>query len=256
MSLTDKPQTNQKVAIVTGAAGGIGTAISYRLVELGWAVVLAARTENAATDVLNRCRGLDASAAVFAGDVTDAGYVRELVAFAEERYGRLDGFVANAGMAGRVEAITDYPEDLFAQVMDVNVRSTFLALKYALPVLRKHGEGSFVAIASTASIRGRANLSAYTASKHAVLGLVRSAAVECIGTGARVNAVLPGPIQTAMADSLNEMAKASGRPIVRSSHASFGTAEDVAKPVAFLLSADSSHVNGASFVVDAGGTVA
>jgi NAD(P)-dependent dehydrogenase (short-subunit alcohol dehydrogenase family) len=247
---------HQKVAIVTGAAGGIGSAISTRLAELGWSIVLAARTENAATDVLNACRALGASAAVYAGDVTDPGYGRRLIAFAEEHFGRLDGFVANAGTAGPVEAITDFPEDEFARVMNVNVQSTFLALKYALPSLRKHGTGSFVAVASTASIRGRANLSAYTASKHAVLGLVRSAAVECIGTGARVNAVLPGPIQTAMADSLSEMAKASGRPIVRPANAVFGAAQDVANPVTFLLSKESAHMNGVSLVVDAGGTVA
>ncbi|SAK87739.1 Short-chain dehydrogenase/reductase SDR [Caballeronia hypogeia] len=252
----DDVETNHRVAIVTGAAGGIGGAVCIRLAERGWSVVLAARTEKAAAEVLSRCRALNAEAEVFPGDVTQAQYMRDLVAFAVERFGRLDGFVSNAGLAGHLEAVTDYPDEVFDLVMNVNVRATFLALKHSLPALRASGGGSFVATASTSAIRGRANLSAYVASKHAVLGLVRSAALECIGTGARVNAVLPGPIQTALIDSLNEMASKRGNPITRATQTPYGKPEDVANTVAFLLSSESSHMNGASIVLDAGSTVA
>lgn len=256
VSASKDVQPDRKVAIVTGAGGGIGSAICQRLAADGWAVVLSSRTDKAAADVLGRCRALGVPADIVTGDITEAHYVRKLVAFAVERYGRLDGFVANAGAAGRLEPVDEYPEDVFDLVMNVNVRGTFLALKHALPALRASGAGSFVAVASTSAIRGRANLSAYVASKHAVLGLVRSAALEAIGTGARVNAVLPGPIQTPMIDALNDMAKSRGQGITRATAAPYGHPEDVANTVAFLLAGESSHMNGASIVLDAGSTVA
>lgn len=254
--LVEGRQSGRKVAIVTGAAGGIGAAICARLADSGWALVIAARTEAAAQSALARCHAAGAPAEVRAGDVTDAGYVRDLVEFATAHFGRLDGFVCNAGMAGELAPVTAYPDEAFDQVMAVNVRSMFLALKHALPALRASGGGSFVATASTSSIRGRANLSAYVASKHAVLGLVRSAALECIGTGARVNAVLPGPIQTPLIDGLNELAQQRGQAIARSTQTPYGHPDDVAGSVAFLLGADSSHMNGACLVIDAGSTLA
>lgn len=146
--------TTQKVAIVTGAGGGIGTAICLRLASEGWAIVLAEQTDRAATSVLARCRGLGASADSLAGDVASASYIRDLVAFAVQRYGQLNGFVSNAGVAGTVAPVTEYPDDEFNLVMNVNVRSTFLSLKHALPALRAQDGGSFVAMASTSSIRG------------------------------------------------------------------------------------------------------
>jgi NAD(P)-dependent dehydrogenase (short-subunit alcohol dehydrogenase family) len=255
-SLSEDGVTDRKVAIVTGAGGGIGAAICLRLAANGWAVVLASRTDMAAASVLERCRAFGTPVDILAGDVTHADYVRNLVAFAMDRYGHLDGFVSNAGLAGQVEAVTEYPDEMFDLVMNVNVRGTFLALKHALPALRARGSGSFVATASTSAIRGRANLSAYVASKHAVLGLVRSAALECVGTGARVNAVLPGPIQTPMIDAVNDMAKRRGQAVARATQTPYGKPEDVADTVAFLVSPGSSHMNGASIVVDAGSTVA
>ncbi|HKQ83711.1 MAG TPA: SDR family oxidoreductase [Steroidobacteraceae bacterium] len=250
--------SSSNVAIVTGAGGGIGAAICLTLASQGWSVVLASHSDRAAA-VLERCRAAGASAEMLVGDVTRAEYVSQLVQFAIERFGRLDGFVSNAGVAGEVAPVTEYSDDTFDHVMDVNARGTFLALKHALPALRAQSNGSFVATASTSAIRGRANLSAYVAAKHAVLGLVRCAALECIGTGTRVNAVLPGPIETPMIDAINESAKKrdpSGQGIVRATQAPYGKPEDVANTVAFLLSPLSAHMNGASIVLDAGSTVA
>ncbi|MFT4437767.1 SDR family NAD(P)-dependent oxidoreductase [Caballeronia sp. 15715] len=247
---------DRRVVIVTGAAGGIGAAICLRMAQNGWRIVLAARTEEVALNVRETCRAIGTDAEIFAGDVTEAQYISALVDFASSHFGRLDGFVSNAGMAGHLEPVTTYPDDVFDRVVAVNVRATFLALKHSLPALRISGAGSFVATASTSAIRGRANLSAYVASKHAVLGLVRSAALECIGTGARVNAVLPGPVQTPLIDSLNELASKRGSPIVRATQTPYAMPDDVADTVDFLLSEKSSHMNGASVVLDAGGTVA
>jgi NAD(P)-dependent dehydrogenase (short-subunit alcohol dehydrogenase family) len=269
---------SRPVAIVTGAGGGIGTAIACKLAAQGWRLVLADRTEAEASRAREACQrstrpapgadrvaGFSGAAAIdiAAGDAADAQTAAALVDTALRRHGRLDGFVANAGVPGVVRAVEDYPEDVFRQVLDVNVVGTYLCLKHALPALRRQG-GSFVAMGSTSSIRGRAHLAAYVASKHAVLGLVRTAALECAGSDVRVNAVLPGPTQTAMIEAIDAMAAeahgagdASASPgIARALRLPYGRPEDVANTVAFLLCAESRHMNGAALVVDAGSTVA
>jgi NAD(P)-dependent dehydrogenase (short-subunit alcohol dehydrogenase family) len=282
----------RQVAIVTGAGGGIGTAIACKLAAQGWDLVLADRTEADAARAREACErsagppqtssfplggtarsakgalhkrsaGPPVTIDIVAGDATHADTAAAVVETALRRHGRLDGFVANAGVPGVVRPVEDYPDDMFRHVLDVNVVGTYLCLKHALPALRRHG-GSFVAIGSTSSIRGRAHLAAYVASKHAVLGLVRTAALECAGSNVRVNAVLPGPTQTAMIEAIDAMA-AQGRPaddasarpgIARALRLPYGRPEDVANTVAFLLCAESRHMNGAALVVDAGSTVA
>ncbi|ANN78959.1 SDR family NAD(P)-dependent oxidoreductase [Bordetella flabilis] len=266
------------VAIVTGAGGGIGTAIACKLAAQGWHLVLADRTESEASRARDACERSarpspdaeraagfpqDAAVDIAAGDAADPRTAAALVDTALRRHGRLDGFVANAGVPGVVRPMEDYPDDIFRQVLDVNVVGTYLCLKHALPALRRHG-GSFVAMGSTSSIRGRAHLAAYVASKHAVLGLVRTAALECAGSDVRVNAVLPGPTQTAMIEAIDAMAAqaradddATGSiGIARAVRLPYGRPEDVANTVAFLLCAESRHINGAALVVDAGSTVA
>ncbi len=242
---------SQAVAVVTGGGGGIGSATARKLASKGWAVVVADQSAEIATE------GYDA-AAVVACDVTNAEEVRDLLGFVGRRFGRLDGFFANAGISGLVTGIADYPEDVFDRVISINLRGTFLCLKHALPLLREGAGGSFVATASTSAIRGRGNLAAYVASKHGVLGLVRSAAMECVGSNVRVNAVLPGPIHTPMIDEINAMAAklTPGGTIQRATAAPYGQPEDVANTVAFLLSPDAAHLNGAEIVVDGGSTAA
>lgn len=247
-----------RVAVVTGAAGGIGSAIALTLAGQGWHLVLADRTVDAMAATQAACAALAPTVDLLAVDVTDEAGVAALVRHASDRHGGLDAFVGNAGIPGEVSPIGDYPTAAFEQVMAVNVLGMFLCLKHALPALRTRGAGSFVAMGSTSSIRGRARLAGYVASKHAVLGLVRSAALEQVGTGVRVNAVLPGPTQTSMIDAINEMAARQdpGQTIARAVAAPYGTPQQVADTVAFLLSDAASHMNGAALVIDGGSTLA
>ena len=155
----------------------------------------------------------------------------------------------------------DYPEDVFDQVVAVNLRGTFLGLRHVLGVMATQGSGAIVATGSTSSIRGRHGLAAYVASKHAVLGLVRVAALEVAGTAVRVNAVLPGPVDTRMIHNLDTMAREArerdGTPeIARAVAVRRADPDEVAGVVAFLCSDDAAHVNGAAWVVDGGSTVA
>lgn len=250
--------TPPRIAIVTGAAGGIGSAIAATLARQGWRLVLSDRSGADLNRSLQACLALTVHVEAFPADVTQEADVVDLVQCARVHYGRLDGFVSNAGIAGVVQPISDYSLGDFERTMAVNVTGTFLCLKHALPVMQDAGAGSFVAMGSTSSIRGRANLAGYVASKHAVLGLVRTAALESVGTSVRVNAVLPGPTQTAMIEEINKMA-AVGVPdgrVQRAVAAPYGTPQDAANTVAFLLSDASSHMNGAALVLDGGSTIA
>jgi len=246
--------------IVTGAGGGIGRAVCLRLATAGHAVVAADLDQAAGEETARLCREAGAQAVFRRADVADGAQMRALVEFAAEQAGGLHGLVNNAGIEGVFASLADYPEDVFDKVMRVNARSVFLGLKYALPVLLAAGAGAIVNVASTSAVRGRNKLAGYVASKHAVLGLTRVAALEATGTRVRVNAVLPGPVTTRMTASLDEMVQAaqaggSGAGLGRAPGASYGRPEDIAGVVAFLMSDDAGHVNGAAWTVDAGTTV-
>jgi NAD(P)-dependent dehydrogenase (short-subunit alcohol dehydrogenase family) len=251
--------TSRKVAVITGGGGGIGGAIAAKLVSQDWAVVVADHALETASAVAEACRARGGTAEAIACDVAKGEDVRKLVDFAIKRFGGFNGFIANAGISGLVTPIAEYPDDVFDSVISVNLRGVFLSMKHALPAMRAGVGGSFVAMGSTASIRGRGLVSAYVASKHAVLGLVRTAAVEYMDTNVRINAVLPGPIHTSMMASINEMAakrNPGGGGVLRATPAPYGKPEDIANTVAFLMSAESSHMNGSAMVVDAGNTAA
>jgi NAD(P)-dependent dehydrogenase (short-subunit alcohol dehydrogenase family) len=246
-----------RTALITGAAGGIGHAIALALAGQGWQLLLTDRDASALQTTQRECQALGQAVDVMPVDVTQEADVAAAIQHVVARHGWLDGFVSNAGVPGVVRPIADYPLDAFAQTMTVNATGTFLCLKHALPAMHASGNGgSFVAIGSTSSIRGRAGLAGYVASKHAVLGLVRSAALETVGTPVRVNAVLPGPTQTAMIDAIDAMAGKDAGQVRRAVDAPYGQPADVADTVAFLLSPQARHLNGAALVVDGGSTLA
>ena len=257
-----------KVTVITGGAGGIGRAAARLFVEEGARVLLVNLDEDALRAATEAAGGAEAGAASYVvADTTQPEQVQRFVLAAGERYGGIDVFLANAGVEGRVLPIPEYPIDLFDQVMAVNVRGVWLGLKYVIPVMRERGGGSIVITSSTSGIRGTAGMSAYTTSKHAVIGLMRSAAMECAPHNIRVNTVNPAPIETRMMRSLEqqraenaerggdasatpEQMKAAGAariPLKR-----YGEPEEVARLMLFLASDESSFCTGGVYMVDGG----
>ena len=166
-----------KVAVITGGAGGIGKEAGRLFAAEGANVLLVDLDEAALTlacDEIGSNRVSD-----FAADVTRFQDNEEMVSTAIERYGGVDVLVANAGIEGEVRSIVDYDERMFDSVMAVNLKGPFLGLKAAIPAIEKRGGGSIIITSSVAGLRGGPNFSAYTASKHGVIGLMRSAALEC-----------------------------------------------------------------------------
>jgi len=249
-----------QAAIVTGGGNGIGRAVCLAFAARGARVLVVDRDEEAAAAVAAEI-GADRALAC-AADVTRAADVAGYVARALDAFGRIDCFHNNAGIEGRLVPLVDYDDAVFDAVMAVNVRGVFLGLKHVLPVMIRRGGGAVVNTASTAGLLGTANMAPYVASKHAVLGLTKSAAGEVGPLGIRVNAVCPGPIDTRMIRDIErqispnrpesvEAAYTAGIPLRR-----YGTVEEVANVVLFLCSALAGNVTGAQYVVDGGRTAA
>ena len=244
-----------KSILVTGASSGIGAATALALGQAGARVALAARREDALTALAGQICAAGGEALVIPTDVTVEADLERAVARTLTQFGRLDGAFNNAGVLGKVAPLHTLSTADFSAVMQANVYGVFWALKYQIAAMRDSGGGSIVNTASIVAQLGFADFAAYTASKHAVLGLTRSAATENFAHGIRVNAVSPGPVATPMAemgfgslDNLHASLKLTpaGRP---------GTPEEIAQPVLFLLSSASSYINGQGLVVDGGFSV-
>ncbi len=245
-----------KVALITGAASGIGLATATRFVEAGASVVLADRDEASLAAALETIASSRASQVVV--DVSVADQVESMVATTVARHTRLDIFIANAGIEGKIGEIIDSTVENFDTVMAVNVRGVWLGLKYVIPVMRDGGGGSIVLTSSGAGVKGSPNLAPYNASKHAVIGLMRCAALECAKYNIRVNTVNPGAIETRMMRSIEEGFVPGGgdqfkqqitgaTPMGR-----YGTAEEIAAMMLFLASSESSYCTGGVYMVDGG----
>lgn len=244
-----------KTALVTGAAGGIGRAIALRLAADGLSVAAVDIDAAAAEETVCAVTGAGGRAYAIGADVSRSDHWSAALDRAEGELGPVGMLVNNAGIEGAFAPIDTYPEDAFDRVFAVNVRGVFLGLRHGLSRMRTRGVGAVVNIASTSSIRGRAGLAGYVAAKHAVLGLTRSAALDMAGTKIRVNAVLPGPVETRMIRAIDALAGEAGRAVQRAGLSQPIPPESVAETVAFLLSNQAAHVNGASWVVDAGSTL-
>ena len=251
-----------KVAVITGATGGIGQAAAKLFAEEGARLALVDLDE-AALQESARSIGEDRASYTVA-DVTQPDQTQAYIDAAVDRWGGIDILLANAGIEGVLSPITDYPIDVFDRVMEVNVRGAWLGVKYVMPVMSRGGGGSIIITSSGAGINGTPDMSAYGISKHAVIGLMRTAALEGAPMGIRANTVNPAPIETRMMRSIEEMRVASMDDsavtvdVVKQAASSriplerYGTPEEVAQLMLFLASDDSSFCTGGVYMVDGG----
>lgn len=246
-----------RAALVTGAGGAIGSA-TVRLLAARGARVAAVDRDAIALERLLAEHGASGQVLGFAGDVTDEASVGAFVTAAAQALGGIDIFFNNAGIEGSVHPITEYPLAEFRRVLDVNVVGVFLGLKHVIPVMVAGRGGAIINSSSTAGLTGTPGVPAYNASKHAVIGLTRSAAAEWAPRGIRINAVCPGPIESRMMTSLEQGLMPGDLQGLRTlltgriPAARYGTAEEVAALVAFLASEDARYIVGSMMTVDGG----
>jgi NAD(P)-dependent dehydrogenase (short-subunit alcohol dehydrogenase family) len=249
-----------KVAIVTGGANGIGRATSLGFAQYGAKVVVVDRDGAGAKGVAGAIEQKGGQAISVTADVTKTADVQAYVKAALDRFGRIDCFHNNAGVEGTITPIAEYDEAMFDQVMGVNVKGVFLGLRHILPVMIQQKSGSVVNTASIAGLVGSPNMAPYVASKHAVIGITKAVAGEVAGHGIRVNAVCPGPVDTRMIHSVEQMINPNDPAGVGKRYTTaiplgrYATADEIANTVLFLASDLASSITGAQYVVDGGRT--
>lgn len=243
-----------KVAVVTGGASGIGEAAVRALGAEGAAVVIADRDEARAVALAGDLTAGGQRAAAFGLDVTDDTQVAAMVAFAVETFGTIDYGVNSAGISRMSGPISKISDAGWREVMDVNLMGVVHAMKHQLAVMVNKGSGAIVNISSVSGIRAGGMMAPYATSKHAVIGLTRSAAQESARKGVRVNAICPGLIETPMLQQQVD-GGIDFRSMITCPMGRIGRAEEVADAVIWLLSDRSSYVTGQAIVVDGGQTL-
>jgi NAD(P)-dependent dehydrogenase (short-subunit alcohol dehydrogenase family) len=249
---------NKQIAVITGAASGIGRASSLKLAENGAKVVLVDFNKEAGEETLRLIKEQGGEGIFVQADVTKTEDVQNYVNKAVETYGRIDFFFNNAGIVQKFSMLDDIDENEFDRQMSVNVKGAFLGMKYVLKVMKEQGSGHIVNTASTAGIRSEHSAAAYSASKHAVVGLTKGAALEYVKQGIRVNAICPGGVQTPLTAAVAKSFMEGGYVPEEVGNMRMGRpaeADEIANVVAFLASPGSSYMTGSLVTIDGGLTL-
>lgn len=243
-----------KVVLITGGSGGIGQATAKLFLEEGAKVAIVGTSDEKLAKAKEKLGDVLTIKANVANEEEVKNYVDKTI----EEYGRIDVFFNNAGIEGKVKPITDQSVEDFKKVLDINVIGVFLGLKYVIPVMAKQKSGSIINTSSVAGMMGSPGVAPYVASKHAVVGITKTAALEVAKDNIRVNSVHPSPVETRMMRSLEEgfnpedaagvkKAQEAAIPLGR-----YGEPDEIGKLVLFLGSDDSAFITGAQYVIDGG----
>jgi len=237
-----------KVVVITGAAAGIGKETARLFHQQGAKLALVDLNEKALEAVASELELEDYIA--IAADVSEENQVERYVQVTVEKYGRIDVLFNNAGILGAFRKITDLTAEQFDQVLNVNVKGVFYGLKHVMAVMRKQKKGSIINTSSIGGLFGTPDMAAYVASKHAVMGLTKTAALEGADEGIRVNAICPFRVNTGMASSIDNQDKAPKVPLNRLCEPS-----EVGELVLFLASEKASFITGSCYRIDGGGGI-
>jgi len=243
-----------KTALITGALTGIGRATALAFAREGSRVAVSGRRDDAGQALVAELRALGAEAEFVRADVRREDDVRNLVDKTVERFGRLDVAVNNAGTEGRPGPLTEQSAETYAATFDTNVLGTILSLKHEMRVMMAQGRGSIVNLSSTMGSRGAAGASMYVASKHAVEGLTKAAALEGAAAGVRVNAVAPGPVDTELLNRFTGSAERKAGAAATVPMKRLGTPEEIAQAIVFLASDKADYLTGQIIGVNGGKT--
>lgn len=253
-------QLENKVIVITGAAMGLGLAAAKEAAKQGARLSLVDYNEQA----LNDAKGTilkeydQANILTIVADVSSEAAVKNYIDKTRKAFGRIDGFYNNAGIEGRQASLTDYDLDVFKKVIDINLMGVYYGMRYILPVMQQQQYGRIVNVSSVGGIRGVLHQTAYVASKHAVAGMTKNAALEYARYGITTNAIAPGAILTPMvAEAFREVnpddpQKAEAEYATANPTKRLGQPEEVANVVVFLLSEAASYVNGQVIAIDGG----
>jgi len=238
--------------LVTGSGSGIGRAAALLFAEEGGRVVVVDQDENEAQATAKSIRENGGEALAIGADVSREADCRGMVERALAAYGRLDVAFNNAGVGASGFAVADEEEVTWSRLIDINLKGIFLAMKYEIPAMVGAGGGAIVNTASVAGLVGERGIGAYSASKHGVVGLTRTAALDYIGQGVRINAVCPGATRTRMLANWFQDPKVEAFILSRHPIGRIAEPEEIARAVLFLASDDASFIVGQALAVDGG----
>src|SRR3979411_1396423 len=245
---------SNKVVLITGALTGIGRATALAFAQEGARIVISGRHEEEGQKLVGELGKLGAEAEFVRSDVRHEDDVRSLVDKTVARFGRLDVAVNTAGTEGKPGPVTEQSAESYTEIFDTNVLGTLLSMKHELRVMLAQGSGSIINISSTYGHEGGAGASVYVGSKHAVEGMTKSAALEAASSGVRINAVAPGPIETALLNRFTRTAERKAALLKTVPLGRVGDPADIARAAVFLASEKASFIPGQILTVDGGKT--